>query len=160
RKEKAARFERRKLSWETEAVAVVSYRLRFALPARGQIAFDVEAAGQSHPVDLQIFHNALDIVARLREGDALDPVHNLLHRLAARVAIARDPVLGPARTRIVADEGEDVGAAEAVELFGEIGHAECRVVACVRSQAGGRPVKPALLRDGPGRRRHELEQAA
>src|SRR5690606_5379582 len=67
-----------------------------------EVADYVEAALQAHLVDLVVLHDALDIIARFGEGDALDPVDHRVDILAARVAIALNPFPGAPGACIVA----------------------------------------------------------
>src|SRR4051812_17592127 len=67
------------------------------------------ALGQAIAVDQQAFHHALYVVARLQEGDALDPVDRVDIR-RARIAISLDPLRHVA-AGVVGGEHQDVGAA-------------------------------------------------
>ncbi|MDX1037994.1 hypothetical protein GOL69_11840, partial [Sinorhizobium medicae] len=46
-----------------------------------QIRDDIRLLSETRLVDLIVFHDALDIVARFLEGDALDPVDDLVVEL-------------------------------------------------------------------------------
>src|SRR5437660_5982243 len=62
---------------------------------------DVGAAAEAVAVDLHVLHHALDVVARLRERDALDPVDRIDLGIA-RVAEPSDPFPNAAAAGIVA----------------------------------------------------------
>src|SRR5690606_19598725 len=94
-----------------------------------QVLFDVEAAGDLHLVYLIVFENALYIAAGLGKRYTLDPVDNVFQWLAARIAVALHPLCRAARTGIVADKRQNIGAAEAGELIVQIGRAQSGVVA-------------------------------
>ena len=81
-------------------------------PPRTRSSVKRERMPDSRAVELQVLHHLLHVVARLVEGDALDPVDRV-DRAAARVAVVAHPVERAARAGIVADEGQDVGAVAA-----------------------------------------------
>src|ERR1700704_5320489 len=86
-----------------------------------EIRFDQQPgpAAEAHAIDLEIFEHALDVVARLREWDALDPVDRIDLGIA-RIAEFLDPLLHPPAAGIVADKGEDVGAAVVHDQVAEL----------------------------------------
>ena len=93
-----------------------------------QVGLDRRGAGaEARAVDLQVLHDALDVVARLGERDALDPIDRVDLGIA-RIAVLRHPLLDPAAARIVAGKGQDVGAAVVLEQGGDLGGAHLRVV--------------------------------
>ncbi len=99
-----------------------------------QVIDNISLLPQPRLVDLIILHHPLHVIAGFGEGDALDPVHDIVDRLAAGVAIAGDPFRHAFRAGIIGDEGEDVGAAETVDLFAEIMCAERGVISGVAGQ--------------------------
>src|ERR1700687_3522700 len=61
-----------------------------------QVGLDRRGAGaEARAVDLQVLHDAQDVVARLGERDALDPVDGIDLGIA-RTAVLRHPLLDPA----------------------------------------------------------------
>ena len=76
----------------------------------------------------------IDVIARLGERDALDPVDRIDLRIA-RIAVGRDPLLHAAAAGIVAGESEDVGAVVAAEQIRQFGRAHLHVVDRVAEQA-------------------------
>src|SRR4051794_4991898 len=79
--------------------------------AAAQIGLDQEArtAAELRAIDLHVLEHALDVVARLGEWDAFDPVDRVDIRVA-RIAILFDPLPRAAASRIVGDERKNVGA--------------------------------------------------
>src|SRR5215471_10299260 len=116
----------RRLSSRVRRSRQYHIRLRRSRAAEG-------AAAEAHAVDLQVLQDALDIVARLRERYALDPVDRIDARIA-RVAVALDPLLHAAGPGIVAREGEDVGAEVTLDVVSEFGCAQLNVVDVVVQQ--------------------------
>src|SRR3954468_1067020 len=86
-----------------------------------QIRLDhqARAAPELGAIDLHVLDHALDVVAGLGEGDALDPVDRINVRIP-RIAISFDPLLYAAAPRIVGDEREDVGAAIAFQHIAKL----------------------------------------
>src|SRR5262245_55377248 len=80
--------------------------------APSQVGLDQEprAAAEAHAIDLQVLHDALDVVARLRKRNAFDPVDRIDLGIA-RIAVLLDPFTHATATGIVAGEGHDVRAA-------------------------------------------------
>src|SRR5262245_54102774 len=58
------------------------------------------AAAEACALDLQVLHDACDVVARLGDRDPLDPVHRVDIRIA-RIAVGRDPLLHAAAAGVV-----------------------------------------------------------
>src|SRR5215813_9251564 len=87
--------------------------VRATLP---DVGFDhqLAAAAKTCAIDLQVFHNPRDIVARFGDRDALDPVDRINARIT-RIAIGRDPLLHPAASGVVAGERENVRTVIAAE---------------------------------------------
>src|SRR2546427_7099186 len=77
------------------------------------------SAPEPDAIDLQILHHPLDVVARLGERDALDPIDRVDGRIA-RIAVALEPFLDPALAGVVGGERQDVGAAINLEKFPEL----------------------------------------
>src|SRR6266481_6902163 len=76
-----------------------------------QVRFDRRRAGaEVRTVDLQILHYPLDVVTRLGERNALDPIDRI-DLGVARIAVLGDPLLNPAAAGIVTGERHDVRAA-------------------------------------------------
>jgi len=86
-----------------------------------QIGLDHRGVGaEARAVNLQIFHYALDVVARLRERDA--PTQSTASTLGSRgIAVLRHPLLDPAATGIVTGERHDVQPAILLEQGGDFG---------------------------------------
>src|SRR5580692_9152620 len=61
--------------------------------------------GEALTIDAQVFADPLDVVARLVEGNALDPVDEI-DRSVAGIAMRSDPLRDPAWTSVVCGEGE------------------------------------------------------
>src|SRR5215475_9239246 len=101
-----------------------------------QVGFDQElrAAAETNAVDLEVFEHALDVVARLGERDALDPIDRIYLRVAG-IAIFRDPFLHAPAPGIVAGEGEDMRAAIVDVEIAELGRPQLHVVGLVTEQA-------------------------
>src|SRR5579872_1923209 len=93
-------------------------------------------AAQPDAIDLQILKHALNIVARLVEGDRLDPIDDV-DRLGPGIAEIVDPLPDAAGTGVVGGDRQNVGPGEAVEEVIDIGTAELQVVAAVGEQAIG-----------------------
>ena len=127
----AARRARRRRCWSRSrhdaAVIAASARerqrgsqrraMRFAVRrAAPEVGLDQQlaAAAEAGAVDLQVLHDPLHVIARLGDRDALDPVDRIDLRIA-RIAIGRDPLPHAAAAGVVAGEGQDVGAAIAVD---------------------------------------------
>src|SRR6516225_12023707 len=85
-------------------------------------------AAKPDAIDLQILEHALNVVARLVEGDRLDPVDDV-DRLGPGVAEAVHPLPYSAGTRVISRDREDVGAGEVVEEIVEIRPADGEIVA-------------------------------
>src|SRR5580704_8221820 len=66
-----------------------------------RIVFDQRA------IDLHIFDDTLNIVARFGDRDALDPVDRINFRIAW-IAILLDPFLGPAWPGVIRDKCQDI----------------------------------------------------
>src|SRR5438477_9282474 len=64
------------------------------------------AALEPHAVDPQILDYALDVVSRLRQRDALDPVDRI-DLGVARIAVGLDPVADTAAAGVIAGKGHD-----------------------------------------------------
>jgi hypothetical protein len=92
--------------------------------AAAQIRLDEQprAAAEANAVNLQVFEHALDVVARLGEWNAFDPIDRIDLRIA-RVAVSGDPFLHAAAAGIVAGEGQDMGAAVVSIEVAELGRA-------------------------------------
>src|SRR5438874_2343908 len=77
---------------------------RFASIARRtapQVRLDQELrpAAEAHAIDLQVFQHPLDVVARLRERYALDPIDRI-DLGVTRIAVLGNPLLYPPAPRI------------------------------------------------------------
>src|SRR5262249_27196697 len=93
-----------------------------------QIRLDRGGAGaEPCAVDLQILHDPLDVVARLGERDALDPVDGIDLGIAW-IAVLRHPLLDPAAAGVVARKSHDVGAAVVRKQPRELGRPHLGVV--------------------------------
>src|ERR1700749_2685478 len=92
--------------------------------AAAQIGLDHQAGAAAEPsaIDLNVLDDALHVVARLGERDALDPIDRVDLGIAG-IAVALDPFLDPAAARIVAGEGEDEGAVVARDVVAQLGGA-------------------------------------
>ena len=130
------------------------------LTAAAQVGLDQQPRIVVEPgaIDLHVLDNALHVIARLRERDALDPVDRIDLRIA-RIAVLLDPFFRPPRAGIVGDEGQNIGAAPAGDVIAEFGGAELGVVGDVGHQPVliERDVEP-LGGVAAGRRR-DLHQA-
>ena len=132
-------------------------RLRRLLDHRDTMQVWLDRRGvlaEARAVDLQVLHHPLDVVARLGEWNALDPVDGIDLGIA-RIAMLRHPLLDPAAARVVAREGEDKGAAIVLEQGGDFSSAQLRIVDLVRDETV--PVigdAEPLGGVAPGRRRH------
>jgi hypothetical protein len=85
-------------------------------------------------IDNQAFEDALDVVAGLAEGNALDPVDGIDRRVA-RVAVEANPTFRAVRSGVVGGQRQDIGAVELVEKLAEISLAKPDVVVRIVSQA-------------------------
>src|SRR5437763_16799793 len=87
-----------------------------------QVRLDQELrpAAEAHAIDLQVFQYPLDVVARLGERYALDPI-DWINLGVPRIAVLGNPLLYPSTARVVAGEGEDVGAAVLRDQLAELG---------------------------------------
>src|SRR3984957_9844139 len=61
--------------------------------------------GEALTIDAQVLADPLDVVARLVEWNALDPVDEI-DRAVTRIAVRRDPLRDPTWTGVVCGEGE------------------------------------------------------
>lgn len=113
---------------------------------------------QPRLINLIVLHHPLDIVARLLEGDALDPVHDLVDGLSAWIAIAGEPVRNATRAGIIGDEGENVGTAEAVDLLAEVMGSKRRIIAGVARQTVLRVGEAIAAGDALGCAGKELQE--
>ena len=114
----------------------------FRAGAAAQVGFDLQlrAPAKAGAIDLQVLHDALDIVARLGDRDALDPVDRVDLGIA-RVTMIGHPFLDPAAAGIVSGERHDIGPAVVLESAGNLGGAHLHVV----NRVGHQPVHaPAL----------------
>ena len=100
-----------------------------------EVGFDHKAARavETGAIDLKILHDALDVIARLGDRDALDPVDRIDLRVA-RIAKGGNPQAHAAAPGIVAGEGEDVGAVIAGEQVRQFRRAHLHVVDGVAEQ--------------------------
>src|SRR6516165_12813638 len=72
-----------------------------------QVGFKRRGALAKAPaVDLQVFDDSLNVVARLGEGNALDPIHRVDLRIA-RITVQCHPLLNSAAARIVTRKGQN-----------------------------------------------------
>ena len=94
-----------------------------------QVGFDLKpaAAAEPRPVDLQILHDSLHVVACLGERNLFDPVDGVDLGIAG-IAVALDPFLGAAATGIIGGKGQDVGATVVLEQPAQFGGAKCCVI--------------------------------
>ena len=84
-----------------EFLPVERKRLYSTLPAprrRSASICSLRAAAEAGAIDLQVLHDPLHVVARLRERNALDPVDRVDLGIA-RIAVALDPFLARCRGR-------------------------------------------------------------
>ena len=65
---------------------------------------------EANAIDLQILHDALDVVARFGKWNALHPI-NRVDLGIARIAVLLHPFLNAASAGVIAGEAHDVGAA-------------------------------------------------
>src|SRR5262249_48602894 len=98
-----------------------------AAPVQVGLDRDPRAAAEPHAIDLHVLHHALDVVACLRERNALDPVDGI-DLGVARVAVFADPFAHAAAAGVVAGKAHDVGAAVILDEIAELGRAELHVV--------------------------------
>src|SRR4051812_21126682 len=82
---------------------------------------------KTDPIDLQVFHDALDVIARFSKWNAFYPIDRI-HVGIARVAILLRPLLDATAARIVAGEGHDVRTLILLQQCAEFGRAHLRVV--------------------------------
>jgi hypothetical protein len=72
-----------------------------------QVGLDGRSAGaEANAIDLQVLHDALDVVARLGKRNALNPIDSIDLGIA-RIAVLRHPLLDPAAARIIASKSQD-----------------------------------------------------
>src|SRR5436309_2907304 len=64
---------------------------------------------ETDAVDLEILEHALDVIARLGEGNGFDPIDDV-DRFGARVAEIVDPLAHPRRPGIVGCDRQDIRA--------------------------------------------------
>src|SRR6266481_1858204 len=69
----------------------------------------LHAGVKTNTIDLQILHDALNVVSRFGKWDAFDPIHRV-HVGIARIAVLLDPFPDAAPAGIVTGEGHDVGS--------------------------------------------------
>src|ERR1700720_4961851 len=100
-----------------------------------QIGLDqqLRPAAEAYPVNLQVLHHPLNVVARFRERNALDPV-NGIYLGSPRVPVLGDPLLHAPAPRVIADEGEDVGSAIVLDELTQLGGAQLHVVGLIAQQ--------------------------
>src|SRR5262245_22947390 len=113
---------RKKASWVAARPRLPRRRGCGVSLARGpalEVGFDHElaAATEARAVDLQVLHDARDIIAGLGDRDPLDPVHRIDMRIA-RIAVSGDPLFHAATPGVVAGESKDIGAVVAAEQIG------------------------------------------
>src|SRR5215813_8210950 len=95
------------LSLRTGLIRRGLLRTRLDRRSAMQVGLGRRGAGtEAHAVDLQVLDDPLDVVARLGERDALDPVDRIDLGIE-RIAVRRNPLLDPAAARIVAGKGLD-----------------------------------------------------
>src|SRR5439155_14719773 len=92
------------------------------------------AAAEAGTIDLQVLHDARDVIARLGDRNALNPVDRI-DAGVTRVAVSRDPLLHAAAASVVAGKGEDVGPVVTAKQVGQFGRAHLHVVDRVLEQA-------------------------
>ena len=98
--------------------------------------------GETQPVNIEIFDDALNIVARFGEGDALDPIDRIDARLA-RIAIGVEPFLDVFAAGVIGGEGENIGASMLGQQVAEMGGGELRVEGGVASSRLSLKATPA-----------------
>ena len=110
-----------------------------ALPAAAQVGFDQKLGivFDERAIDLHVLDHALDVIARFRDRNALDPVDRIYFGIAW-IAVLFDPFLRAAWAGIVGDKGEDVGAAPRGDVVAELRRAKLGVIDDVVG-------KPALI---------------
>src|SRR3954453_5416708 len=98
--------ERAKSGWPLRHSIFATRACLFDAGAAAQVSLDLQprAAAESGAVDLQVLHDPLHIVARLGEGNQLDPVDGV-DLGVPRIAIALDPFLHAAAAGIVRGKG-------------------------------------------------------
>src|ERR1700722_7101799 len=99
------------------------------LAAAAQISLDQKARAvvEARAINLDVFKDALHVIARFRQRNALDPVHRI-NLFVARIAVLVDPLFGPARPGVVGNKRENVGAAPAGDVVAEFRAAKLGVV--------------------------------
>src|SRR5207253_6281506 len=80
---------------------------------------ELRAAAEADAINLQVLEDALDVITRLRERNAFDPVDRI-DAGVARIAVALHPFLHPAGPRVVAGERHDIGPAIALDHVAEL----------------------------------------
>src|SRR6202167_1933324 len=84
-------------------------------------------------VDLHVLDDPLDVISRLGDGDALDPVDRIDFRIA-RIAVVFDPFPRPARAGVVSNKSEHIRSAPASDVIAKLGRSDLRVVDDVAQQ--------------------------
>src|SRR3984893_5128283 len=95
------------------------------------------AVAKSPTVDREVLHDALDIVARLREGNPLNPIDGV-DLAIAWITVLCHPLLDSAAAGIVTRKGQNEGAAIVLEQCGDFTSTHLRIVDRVGDLAPGR----------------------
>ena len=103
-----------------------------------QIGFDLQprSAPEACAIDLQILHDALYVVAGLRERNLLDPIDRV-DLGVARIAVAVDPFFDAAAASIIGRKRHDVGTAIILDQPAKLG----RPQGCVVDRIGLQPAE-------------------
>src|SRR5690242_14717756 len=99
-----------------------------------QVGFKGRGAFAKAPaIDIQIFDNALDVVARLGERNALYPIDRIDLRIAW-ITVLRDPLFHSTAARIVTRKGQNQGAAIVLQKGGDFSSAHLGIVDWIRDE--------------------------
>ena len=91
--------------------------------------------GEALTIDAEVLADPFDIVARLVERNALDPVDEI-DRSVTRIAVRGDPLRDPTWTGVVCGEGEFARAALVFDQLTEQRRAELGVEGGIDDEAG------------------------
>ena len=87
---------------------------------------------KAHPVDLQILHDTLNVVAGFSKWNPLDPIDRIDIGIT-RIAILGNPLLNAPSASVVTGEAHNVGAAVLLQERGQLRRTHLRVVDRVRN---------------------------
>src|SRR6202040_8676 len=93
-----------------------------------QVGFKRRGALAKAPaVDLQVLNDALNVVAGLSEGNALNPIDRVDLGIA-RITVLCHPLINSPAARIITRKGQNEGAAIVLEQCGDFSSAHLRIV--------------------------------